>query len=67
MNLIAPSVPIEQVYHGTLRPRVLKGAGNGLNASRFEFNNEAGALGPWSSEGALRVFGSEASELITAR
>jgi hypothetical protein len=68
VDLIAPSVPVEQVYYGTLRPRVLNGAGNGLDASRLQFNTEAGALtGPWSSQGELRIFGSEASELITAR
>jgi hypothetical protein len=74
LNIIAPQIPDELVFYGLLRPRLLNGAGNGLDASKLEFNTEAGRLVSYKSEapetygqGALKLSGSEARELITAR
>jgi hypothetical protein len=74
LNVIAQQVPDELVFYGVLRPRLVNGAGNGLNASKLEFNAEAGKLVSYKNEspetygqGSLKLDGSEARQLITAR
>ncbi len=44
LTVIAPEVPTEIVFYGTLEPRFVSGTGNGLDPSHFEFNKEAGTL-----------------------
>jgi hypothetical protein len=65
---------VEVVVYGVLKPRLVNGAGNGLNASRLEFGPSAGLLVPSNGEapeteasGTVKLSGSEARELITAK
>jgi hypothetical protein len=71
MDIISPQIPDELMFYGSFAPRYVSGAGNGLNASKFEFNKAAGnivsnrAEGPETySTGLLHIGGSEARELI---
>jgi hypothetical protein len=65
---------IEVVLYGVLKPRLVSGAGNGLNASHLEFGPSAGLLVPSNGEapeteasGSVKLTGSEARELVTAK
>jgi hypothetical protein len=74
ITVVAPQVPDEVVFYGSLEPTLIDGAGNGLNASRIVFNAEAGKLKAekgsapdTTSSGTLRIAGSEAEQLIFAK
>jgi hypothetical protein len=74
LDEIVPRYPAEDVFYGTLTPRLVNGAGNGLNASHLELGAAAGQLAlegstapAIGSQGQIKVAGSEARELITAR
>jgi hypothetical protein len=72
VGVMAQQVPIELVAYGALKPRLVNGAGNGLDASRLEFENASGRLvhtegvPEIASQGTFRMSGSEARELIKA-
>lgn len=44
ITVIAPQIPDEIVFYGTLEPKLDEGSKNGLFPSQLEFNTEAGAL-----------------------
>jgi hypothetical protein len=74
LNVIVPKVPSETMIYGTLKPRLVNGAGNGLDTSHLELGPEAGQLTTTGeakpeigSQGQIKLTGSEARELITAR
>jgi hypothetical protein len=74
IDIISPQIPDELMFYGSLKPRFVSGAGNGLDASHFEFDKEAGLLesnkleAPETfTEGNLKVDGAEARELIWAK
>jgi len=74
ITVVAPQIPEELVFYGSLEPTLLNGAGNGLNASRIVFNGEAGQLRPehneapdTTSSGTLKISGAESEQLIFAK
>jgi hypothetical protein len=78
MNVIAPAVgkafPTQALLYGTLKPRLVNGSGNGLDASRLELGAAAGELASggsaapeYVSEGVIKLTGSEAVQLMTAK
>jgi hypothetical protein len=63
----------EDVLYGSLKPVLVSGAGNGLNASRLELNSAAGQLAAggnttpqYATTGVIELTGTEARELISA-
>jgi hypothetical protein len=73
IDIVSPQIPDELMFYGSLKPRLVNGAGNGLDASRLEFNSEAGLLvsnkresAETSTLGTLKITGSEARQLIFA-
>jgi hypothetical protein len=71
ITVVAPQIPDEVVFYGSLEPTLINGAGNGLNASRLVFNAEAGKLKAekgsapdTTSSGTLRIAGAESEQLI---
>jgi|GEM_PF-2813733 len=73
-DVIAPQIPDELVFYGSLEPIVLNGAGSGLKPSWLEFNSTSGMLvssrleAPETSAfGELRFIGSGGQELVIAR
>ena len=75
INVVAPQIPNEVVFYGTLEPRFHSGAGNGLNASAFEFGveeptelqAEVGSAPASAVSGELKIAGSESEQLIRAK
>ena len=71
---MAPQIPSETVFYGTLEPKFTSGAGNGLDPSFLEFNEAAGFLvasegkaPETKAAGEFKVAGSEAEQLIYAK
>jgi hypothetical protein len=74
VDVIFPQVPYEFVYYGTEEVWAVNGAGTGLDASHLEwvapagnFFSTKGAEGEGSVEGAVKLSGAEAVELLTAK
>lgn len=74
INVVAPEIPAEIVFYGTLEPRLVNGAGTGLDPSKLEFGTVAGDLttrenlAPQTTdEGELKLGGWESNQLIFAK
>lgn len=76
LDVIAPQIPDEVVFHGTLVPVLENGAGNGLSPSRLYFEEEAGKLvssedkveePETSSEGEIKISDVLGPQLIWAQ
>jgi hypothetical protein len=74
IDIISPQIPDELIFYGALKPRLVNGAGNGLDATKLEFNAEGGKVvsnrneGPETyGQGGLKITGSEARELIVGK
>jgi hypothetical protein len=77
-NVIAPHIPFEVVFYGSLEPQLLNGVKNGLSPSRLRFvaagslqvvggNAETTTEGEATASGELKIVGASSQELITAR
>jgi hypothetical protein len=73
-DVIAPQIPDELVFYGSLEPLEINGAGNALTPSWFSFNSTSGLLvssrleaPETSATGELRFIGSAGQELIMGR
>jgi len=74
IDVVAPEIPSETVFYGTLEPKFTSGVGNGLDPSIIEFNAASGYLvategraPETKAEGEFKVAGAEAEQLIYAK
>ncbi len=74
VNIVQPSLALETVFEGSLRPHVVDGAGTGLNASRWKFEGATSGKLRLATEfatsgtttGEVKTSGLGASELLQA-
>ena len=74
ITVVAPQIPVEEVFYGALEPTFYSGAGNGLNASHMEFGTEPTRLVSTHNDapettvgGELKLGGSASQQLIFAK
>jgi hypothetical protein len=73
VDVMVPQVPVEWPFYGTQELWLQNGIGNGLHPSRLQFRRPGALFAseekPEAAEqtGELRLFGSEAVQLISAR
>jgi hypothetical protein len=73
LDVIFPQIPLEFVFYGTLEIFTVNGFINGLHPSKWEFLvpgrlfSSEGAEGEGETTGEVKLFGSEAEQLINTR